>query len=199
MNLLQEKAKRNIAGLEFLLSRSDTRDMLPQSGELDKQEFLPAFYMCHAIMRDNLSVICISLRVSIKTFLADGNEQYTHRDIHGRGTTFEMALFDLSAQLITVIGMDDIVDTESLPLVEERNFHEQGKGPAEDTGAGVRANDSGAIEHTVTSSERNVESGMAARSDNSGGSGADACGNSERGGKSAGRSRGRGRIKRSCR
>lgn len=118
----QTKAKvnRNLAGIQFLMSRPDVQALRPHTEELDNTEFYPAFHVCRSIMRDNVSVISVSLRVNVITFEAGGNEQYTYRDFHGRGTTFEMALFDLSAQIIRDLGDNDWIDTESLPIVENQ-------------------------------------------------------------------------------
>lgn len=159
MNPTQVKVQRNLAGLEFLLSRPDTREMLPQSKELDKCETYPAFYVCRAVMRDNLTVICISLRVLVTTF--DGeNETYTTLDIHGRGTTFEMALFDLSAKLIKYVGDNDIIDTEHLTIIEEGRTHER-----KNTDAGVCPDDSNTGKYDIGTSQQDVTERMAARSD----------------------------------
>ena len=196
MNPTQQKVQRNLAGLEFLLSRPDTHAMLPQSKELDKCELLPAFYVCRAIMRDNLTVICVSLRVNIVSFTGS-DEKYTIKDIHGRGTTFEMALFDLSAQLIKTVEENDIIDTDIIPTVEERIFHAEHD--TENTDKGVRTNESGPVESSVNPAEQDVGKGLAARSDNTGGNGTDARRISKSGRKTADGSRGRGRIKRSGR
>lgn len=176
----QEKVQQNIAGIEYLLSRADTRTMPPRTVELGDVEQYPAFYICRSIMHDNLSVIRISLRVNCMTFLPGGDEKYTHRDIHGRGTTFEMALFDLSAQLISMLGYNEIIDTESLPIIEGDHNGERN----EDTDKGLCANASDTAQCVVPPVERAVEKRMAARSDNSGRHGSTSGGNSRTGRKS---------------
>lgn len=198
MNSTQMKVSRNLAGIEFLMNRSDVSAMIPQSEELDKREERPAFYVCRAIMRDNLSVICVSLRVGVMTFGADG-EKYTDRDIHGQGTTFEMALFDLSAQLISLLGNDDVIDMDSVPILEQYPAREEG---AERNSHGdnksVRANESDSPVNPVTVSDKNAGKGMEARSDGTGGSRASARKHSRSGRSASNGCSGRMRSQRTC-
>lgn len=163
MNSTQVKVDRNLAGLQFLMNRPDTNAFQPQSSELDKLVTLPGyhnpvFHVCRAIMRDNLMIICISLRVGVMSFGADG-KQYIDRDIHGRGTTFEMALFDLSAQLIMLLGDNDIIDSEDIPIIEERKT---------DGDKGIRTDESDPVEPAVAASDKNVGKGMETRSNGTG-------------------------------
>ena len=116
----QEKVSQNLSGLQFLLSRPDTRAMAPHSEQLDACGSTPAFHVCYSVMRDNLTVICISLRVGVRSFGTTEGVEYRTADIVGRGTTFEMALFDLSAQLIKMLGDNEVVDTDNIPMIEER-------------------------------------------------------------------------------
>lgn len=162
----QMKVQRNLSGLHFLLNRPDTQKMLPQSAELDKLEGSPGFFVCRSIMRDGLTVICISLRVNITTY-ENRNEKYIYRDIHGRGTTFEMALFDLSANLVSVIEDNDVIDTESLPIINEGKENDN-------SNTSIRTDKPGSPVPAKCNTEQDAGSGLAARSNNTGGSGADA-------------------------
>lgn len=172
----QTKAKvdRNLAGIQFLMSRPDVQGLRPCTEVLDNTEHSPAFHVCRSIMRDNVSVISVSLRVNIITFGAGGNEQYTHRDFHGRGTTFEMALFDLSAHIIRNLGDNDWIDTESLPIVE--NYKKGGHSDPR-----ICANEPNTVEHDFDGAHGNEQEGVETRGDNPGRSGKDAGGYSERG------------------
>lgn len=191
MNPTQAKVQKNLAGLEFLLSRPDTREMLPQSIELDKIEQAPAFYVCRAVMRDNLTVICVSLRVIIRAFTLGGDEDTRSVDIHGRGTTFEMALFDLAAQLIKTVADNEIIDVEKIPIHEERTIEH------ECTDTSIRSDKTDTVEPAFESAQQDERKGVAARGDNSSGRGADAKRDTKRRGKASNRRSGRGASKRS--
>jgi hypothetical protein len=124
-------------------------------------------------MRDHLAVICISLRVCVTSYEADG-ERYTDRDIHGRGTTFEMALFDLSAQLIKLLGDNDLIDTENIPILEETGVPTVKEGPNREDNPhdnkSVRTNEPNPVGSAVENPDEDAGKGMAARSDGASGS-----------------------------
>lgn len=191
MSTTKEKVQCNLAGLEFLLSRPDTRTMPAQSDMLDRAEYSPAFFVHRAIMRDNLTVICVSLRVNITAF-EPGGERYFHRDITGRGTTFEMALFDLSAQAIQLLGDNEHIDTESIPIIEERMQN----GQAQNSNTSVRPDTPDTAQSGIETTQQDERPGMAARGDNSSGSRSDGRRDSRGKRKAENRSRGRSRSKR---
>lgn len=196
----QQKVNRNLAGLQYLMNRVDTKDIRPQTDMLNACKFSPAFSSCRAIMRDGLNVICISLRVPVTT-LTKSSEQHTHYDIIGRGTTFEMALFELSAKLIKKIEENDFIDTDYLPVLTQGGAHvrEKSKEPdAENPVESIRANESASVADGFDASQQDVGKGLAARSDNRRRNRRDAKRYSKRGGKAA-NGRGGGRSsERSC-
>lgn len=196
----QQKVNRNLAGLQYLMNRADTKDIRPQTDKLNECEFSPAFYACRVIMRDGLNIICISLRVPVMT-LTKNSEQHTHYDIVGRGTTFEMALFELSAKLIKKIEENDFIGTDYLPVLTQGGAHvgEESKEPgAENPVESIRANESASVADGIDASQQDVGKGMAARSDDRRRNRRDAKRHSKRGGK-ASNGRGGGRSsERSC-
>lgn len=181
----QIKVNRNLAGLQFLLSRPDTGDMHALTANLENGTSKPFFHTCRTIMRDGLTVIRISLRVNIVTY-GNREEKYRREDVHGRGTTFEMALFDLSAKLIRMVDENDWIDTENLPIIDEGETHGN---------KSIRADDPDTVGNAVEGSDKDVGAGLAARGDNSGGSGTGR-GNRKRRRKTADRHSGRDGSKR---
>jgi hypothetical protein len=124
-------------------------------------------------MRDNLSVICISLRVGIRNF-GNGGDKYIEQDVHGRGTTFEMALVDLSAQLIKLLGDDDVIDTDDVPILEETGTPTTREGSNREVkphgDKSVCADEPGSSVNPVNASDEDAGKGMEARGDGTSGS-----------------------------
>lgn len=148
--------------------------MLPQSKELDKRnEPSPAFYVCRAVMRDNLTVICLSLRVAITSYLPQG-ETHSYRDLHGRGTTFEIALFDLSAALVKVIEENDVIDTEDIPILVEPKTDKEMK--SHGNNESVRTDEPDPAPGLVNDTHEDAGKGMETRGHNSSGSGSNKSG-----------------------
>lgn len=175
MDQTKIKVDRNLSGIQYLMSRPDVQAINPKPETPDS-----GFYVCRSIMRDNIAVISICLSANVYVFAADGKEQYTRRDYQGRGTTFEMALFDLSAQIIKNLSDNEWIDTEGLPIVENH-----GKKPVMERGRndkGICANEPDTSEHAVNGAHGNEQKGMETRSNGTGRRGKNAGGNSKRNG-----------------
>lgn len=163
MSATHDKVNRTISGIQYLMSRNDTDKMVSElsRSHLESSPLSPDIHSCRLIMRDNLTIIAITAKVNLTEFQDNGDESYSTRYVSGKGTTFEMALFDLSAQLISLVGDNTIIDTEELPLHNERRKGEKS----------FRTDQPAAPDNPVGTVDKDGSTIVETRSDNSRGDG----------------------------